>query len=139
MTTTRSAPAATGSVDGIVRGLAAAGVLMSADVHLALYFSGFSSIPTVGPLFVVNAVAGLVIGVGMLAWRHWLAAFLAFGFNLVTLAAFYLSISVGLFGFRESATGAQQLIAEIAEIIGLVGAAVLLVLHWQRSRARSRA
>jgi hypothetical protein len=132
MTTTTTA-------DGIVRGLTAAGVLLSADVHLALYFGGFGSVPTIGTLFLVNAVAGLVIGAGMLVWRHWLAAFFALGFNAATLAGFYLSVAVGLFGFRETATGTQQLIAEVAEIVGLVGAAILLWMHWQRSRALVRA
>jgi hypothetical protein len=139
MTTTRSLPTAIGGTDGIVRGLTAAGVLMSADVHLALYFGGFGTVPTIGTLFLVNAVAGLVIGAGILVWRHWLAAFFAFGFNAVTLAAFYLSVAVGLFGFRETAGGTQQVIAEVAEIVGLVGAAILLGLHWQRSRALVRA
>src|SRR5882672_4583630 len=135
MTTTRPTPTGVGTVDGrvdgIVRGFTAAGVLMSADVHLALYYGGFASVAVIGPLFLVNAVAGLVIGVGMLAWRHWLSAFFALGFNAATLAGFYLSVAVGLFGFRETAGGTQQIIAEVAEIVGLVGAAILLGMRWQ--------
>ncbi|GAA1685522.1 hypothetical protein GCM10009765_38500 [Fodinicola feengrottensis] len=132
-------PTGVGTTDGIVRGLTAAGVLMSADVHLALYFGGFGSIPVIGLLFMVNAIAGLLIGVGVVAVRHWVVAFLALGFSVATLAGFYLSVAVGLFGFRETLTGTQQVMAEVAEIVGLIGAAVLLGTQWRRSRALVRA
>src|SRR4051812_39322979 len=56
------------------RGLAAAGVLLAAVVHLDLWVQGFSSIATIGPLFMLDFVAGMIIGVGVLVWRHWLPA-----------------------------------------------------------------
>ncbi|WP_163507443.1 hypothetical protein [Fodinicola acaciae] len=139
MTRTRAESAAFHTADNVVRGVTVAAVLMSADVHLALYFAGFAGIPAVGPLFVVNAVAGLVIGVAMLVWRHWLPAFIAFGFNAVSLVALYVSTTVGLFGFRETGAGSQETISVVAEVIGLVGALALLVLRWQRARALVRA
>ena len=56
------------------RGLAAAGVLLSAVVHLDLWEQGFRDIRTIGPLFLLNVVAGLDIGVVLLVWRCWVPA-----------------------------------------------------------------
>lgn len=58
----------------LARGMAAAGVLLSAAVHLDLWdLQDFRQIDTIGPLFMVNVVAGLVVGVAVVVWRHWLA------------------------------------------------------------------
>ena len=73
------------------RGLAAAGVFLSAVVHLELWDEGYRSIPTIGPLFMLNFVAGMIIGVGVLVWRHWLPALAAVGFGAATVVAFWLA------------------------------------------------
>ena len=108
------------------RALAAAGVLLSADVHLVLYFQGFSDIHIIGPSFLLNAVAGLVIGVAVLVWQHWIPLLLAIGFGVATLGAFYVSATVGLFGLHETFGGNQQVLAEVAEWVAIVGAATAL-------------
>lgn len=74
------------------------GLLGSAWIHYDLWqFQDFSDISVVGPLFLVNVVAGVVIAIAVLAWRHWLPALLAVGFGAVTLAAFLLSLRQGGF------------------------------------------
>jgi hypothetical protein len=50
------------------------------------------------------------------SWRHRLPALAAVAFGAATLTAFWLSVKVGLFGFRESATGSAQVLAEGAAI-----------------------
>lgn len=91
-----------------LRGLTAAGVLLSAVVHLQLWVDGMRSVEIVGPAFMLNAVGGLALGIGILVWRHWLPLLAAIGFALSTLAAFVLSVTVGLFGVQEVATGVPQ-------------------------------
>lgn len=103
------------------RGLASAGVLLSADVHLVLYFQGFSDIKIIGPSFLLNAVGGLVIGLALLLWRHWLPLLAAIGFGIATLTAFYISATVGLFGVHETFGGNQQIVAEVAEWVAIIG------------------
>src|SRR6266496_1446572 len=102
----------------IARGLAVAGVLLSADVHLDLWYAqGFRHIATIGPLFLLNAVSGELIGLVVLSWSHWLPALAAAGFGAGTLVAFYLSVSVGLFGLHEVASGQPQVLAQVAEYV----------------------
>lgn len=107
----------------ILRGLTAAGLLLSADIHLVLYVQGYDDIDVVGPLFLLNAVAGLALGLAVMVWRHWLPLFGAAGFAALTLAAFYLSTTVGFFSVNETVGGTQQVLAAVAEWIALVGAA----------------
>jgi hypothetical protein len=119
----------TSTID-VFRGLAAGGVLLSAVVHLDLWdVERFRLIPTIGPLFLLNAIAGLVIAIVVLVWRHWLPALAAAGFGAATVLAFWISVIHGLFGFKEVATGSSQLLAEVAEYVavlfGLLAAAGL--------------
>jgi len=118
----------------VSRGLAAAGVLLSAAVHLDLWdLQRFRDIPTIGPMFLLNVLAGLAIGVLVPAWRHWLPALAAAGFGAATVLAFWISVMHGLFGLKETATGSSQVLAEVAEYVavlfGLMAAAGLLRLR----------
>ena len=70
----------------IVRLITAAAVLVSAGVHFKLWLD-YKSLDVVGPAFMVNAVAGVVIAVLLVAWKSWLAPLLAVGFGIATLAA----------------------------------------------------
>lgn len=114
----------------LCRALAAAGALLSAVVHLDLYdVGGFSEIKTIGALFLLDVVAGLVLGVAVLVWRHWLTALLAAGFGAATVIAFWISVVHGLFGVKEVATGSFEVLAAVAEYVavlfGLVAAGEL--------------
>jgi hypothetical protein len=119
----------------VLRGLTAAGLLLSADVHLVLYLGGYEDIVVVGPLFLLNAVSGLALGLLVLMWRHWLPLLGAIGFGALTLAAFYVSTTVGFFGVRETVGGTQQVLAAAAEWVVVVAGALALVVERRRSRA----
>ena len=119
----------------VLRGLTAAGLLLSADVHLVLFVEGYRDIDVVGPLFALNAVAGLVLGLLVLVWRHWLPLLGAVGFGALTLAAFYLSTTVGFFGVNETVGGTQQVLAAVSEWVVVVAGTLALVVERRRSRA----
>lgn len=120
---------------GIGRGLAAAGVLMSADVHLVLYLDGgFSSIPVVGTAFLLNAVGGLVIGLAVLLWRIPVTALLAIAFGVATLTAYYISAIGTLFGVHETWGGTQVILAEVAEWVAIAGGLLALVVERRPAR-----
>ena len=117
-----------------MRVLAATAVLVSAAVHLYLWFDGYREIEVVGPAFLLNAVGGAVIAVLLLVRRHWLPALLAVGFGVSTLAAFVISATVGLFGVEESWTGWAVWTAAVSEIVAVM-AGILLLLELRRSRS----
>lgn len=111
---------------GGLRGLVAAAALLSAYVHLELYVDGMR-MPVIGPLFLLNAGGGLVIGLAVLFWRHWLPMLGALGFGVATLGAFLLSATVGLFGLHEQLVGLAQIAAGVSEIVCVAGAAGWLI------------
>ncbi|HEU4567376.1 MAG TPA: hypothetical protein VFR99_05020 [Marmoricola sp.] len=119
-----------------LRGLSAAGVLLSGVVHLDVWFSGVRDFSVLGPLFLLNFAGGMVIGVGMLAWRHWLPAFLAAGYAATTLVFFYISVVHGLFGVQESLGGWQEVMAQVSELaalaFGLSVVAISATVRWPR-------
>ena len=110
-----------------MRLLAAAAVLVSAAVHLYLWFDGMREADVVGPAFMLNAVGGAVIALLLVGWRHWIPPFLALGFGLSTLTAFVIAASVGLFGVEESWTGWAVWTAAVAEIVAIVTGGLLLL------------
>lgn len=112
---------------GGLRGLIGASVLVSAYIHVELYAEGMAQTPVIGPLFLLNAVGGLVIGLAVLFWRHWLPVLGALGFGALTLGAYLMAVTVGLFGLREQVAGLPAIAAGVAEIVTIAGAAVWFI------------
>jgi hypothetical protein len=110
-----------------MRMVAAAAVLVSAAVHLYLWLDGARTDDFLGPAFMLNAVSGVAIAALLLAWRHWVPAFLAVGFGLSTLGAFVLAATVGLFGVTESWTGWAVWTAAASELVAIAAGGALLL------------
>jgi hypothetical protein len=110
-----------------MRLLAAVAVLVSAAVHLYLYFDVFSSEPVVGPAFLLNAFGGTAIAVLLVVWRHWLPPLLSIGFGVSTLTAFVIATTVGLFGVHEHWTGWAVWTAAAAEVVAVAAGAAVLI------------
>jgi hypothetical protein len=109
-----------------MRILTAAGVLVSAFVHLWLWIDGFRHIHVIGPAFMVNASAGIVITILLLRWNSWIPLFLAVGFGASTLGAFILSTTVGLFGTNEVWSGGWVMAAALSEVVAILAGLVAL-------------
>ena len=110
-----------------MRILAAAAVLVSAAIHLKLWFDVFRHTDVVGPAFMVNAVGGAVIAVLLVTWRHWIPLVLAVGFGVATLGAFIIAATVGLYGVHENWTGWEVWTAAAAEVVAIVAAGTILL------------
>ncbi len=117
----------------LVRALGATLLAVTGWIHLHLYLDGYRTIPTVGRLFLLNAVCAAIATLALLTVRRrWLLAVAVAGGLLEagTLGGLVLSLTVGLFGFTESFR-APLLAASIAvEGIGsllLLGFAALTV------------
>jgi hypothetical protein len=103
-----------------IRLIAAVAALVSAAVHLGMWFNGVRDEPGIGPLFLLNAVAGVVIAVLLVTWKHWVPFFLVLGLGASTLGAFTISATVGLFGLHEHWTGNLVWTATVAEVVAIV-------------------
>ena len=110
-----------------IRVVGAAAVLVSAAVHLWLWFEGFRDLHIIGPAFLLNAVGGAVIAVLLLTWRSWVPGLLTAGFGVSTLGAFILATTVGLFGLNEHWVGWNVWTAAAAEVIAIAAGALVLV------------
>ena len=121
-----------------MRMLAAAAVLVSAAVHLYLWFDVFRHTDVVGPAFMLNAVGGTVIAVLLVTWRHWVPLVLAVGFGASTLGAFLIAVSVGLFGVHEHWTGWAVWTAAASEVVAIVVAGTVLLQDYLLRPARQR-
>ena len=103
----------------LVGALAAA---ISAVIHLYLWLDGVKDQGTVGALFVVNVVAGAVIAVLLLRWRHWIPLFLLAGFGATTFGAFLIAVNGSLFGIHTSWSW-YAWVAAASEVVAVLSAA----------------
>jgi len=120
-----------------LRVIVAAAVLVSGAVHLRLWADGFRDISVIGPLFLLNAVAALVIAGAVLRWRGWPPLLLAVGFAASTLGAFVISATVGLFGVHEVWNGGYVITANVSELVALVAGSWALYAEGWAVKARS--
>jgi hypothetical protein len=104
-------------------------LLAIAGIHLFLVFDGVGG--TLGVLFILNAIAGIVLAIGMLALHGRLltvATVLSLLFTIASLLALLLALTVGLFGITETWTFTLVPETVVVDAIGVVVLAVTTVL-----------
>jgi hypothetical protein len=127
-----------GSNQGVVRVmrvLSAILLLATGGIHLFLVFDGVGGL--LGVLFILNAVAAIVLAIATLVLRGRLLApvtGLGLLFMIASLLALLLALTVGLFGIRE--TWDFTLVPEtvIVEAIGIVVLAITTAVVVRRPR-----
>ena len=119
-------------------------LIATAAIHLDLYLTGYRTIPTIGWLFLLQAIAAFVLGLAVLAipsrlvTPSRLAAAAGAGFALATLGGYLLSVWTGLFGFKEVRTGAG-IAAGLVEVAAFVVLAALALAPAPAKAAADRA
>ena len=146
--TGRSGPGCTGSRatwQRIGLRLAGAGLLaVTGAIHLDLYLTGYRSIPVIGPLFLLQVIAAFGLAAAVLVSGSRLAALAGAGFVLSVLGGYLLSVSIGLFGFKEIRTTAG-IVAGLIEVAAFAALAMLALSpaaagrHWPGRLARLQA
>jgi hypothetical protein len=122
------------------RGLGALAVLAVGAIHLQQYEVLYSTVPTIGTLFVLNFAGATAIGLGLLAplerllGSRWGAAALGLlavaGIGLAATSLVFLTIAehTPLFGFLEPGYHPDAILASrIAEAVSIVSLAGFLV------------
>ena len=99
----------------------AALLVASGAIHLDLYLTGYNSIPTIGPLFLLQIIAAFVLAIAIPLTGYRLAYAAGAAFAIGTLGGYLLSLKIGLFGFTEVRTTAGI----VAALIDVAAFAVL--------------
>jgi hypothetical protein len=121
----------------VLAGIGAAFLVWSAVIHLELWSDGYKDISVIGPLFLVQAIACIVVAVAIVALR-WLALLAAGAVaGAATAVGLLLSVYVGLFGYTESLSvpyATLSLAVEFtAAFVLLVAAGLLALVRTARS------
>ena len=76
----------------------------SGVLHLYLWGKqyGYRDIPTIGPLFLIQGIAAVLIGLIVIASRQVGVLLVAVALLVASVIALVLAIEVGLFGFKDS-------------------------------------
>jgi hypothetical protein len=121
-----------GMIWPVVRRLGALSLLVVGSVHLQEYSDGYSAIPTIGTLFMLNFVASMVMGIGLLLpvelllprWRTALVTLLALGgvgLSAISLVMLWIAERRPLFGFMEPGYDPEMIQrARISEVVTVV-------------------
>jgi hypothetical protein len=107
---------------GLVAGSAL--LVSSGAIHLRLWAMGYRSIPTIGPLFLLQGIAGALLGLVLLLWRRLLVVVAGAGFMVATVSGLLISVKFGLFGFMDTLAAPY---AGLSVVLESVGAAVLTI------------
>ena len=101
----------------------AACTVYSGYVHLYLWGRQpypYRDIPTIGPLFLVQGVAAIIIGLMIIVSRRLGALLVGAGLLVVSVAALVIDVEVGMFGFKDSWAVPYATSTLYEEIVGAV-------------------
>jgi hypothetical protein len=116
----------------VIRWLGAVAVIGVGAVHLQQYLGPYQAVPTIGPLFLLNAIGAAGVAVGLLLpLERWiggrrgeiavgLLALGGVGIGLGSLVALYVAETSTLFGFSEGPIDTAIWIAIVSEAAALI-------------------
>jgi hypothetical protein len=121
------------------RWLGAVAVLATGVAHIEQYaVDNYSTVPTIGTLFLLNFVASIVIAIGLIAplrrvagrYTDLVRAVIAIGgigLAVLSLAGLFVSETTGLFGFVEHGYRMAIVVAIVVEVAAIVFLVAFLV------------
>jgi hypothetical protein len=116
----------------VMRRVGAVAVLVVGAVHLQQYLGDYHAIPTIGPLFLLNAIGSVLVAVGLIVpVERWIrgrrgdiaVGLLAFGgvtIGLGSLIGLYIAETSTLFGFSEGTFETVMWFAVVSEAAAVV-------------------
>jgi hypothetical protein len=133
-----------------MRYLGALALLVVGGVHLQQYLAGYSAVPTIGALFVLNAIGAALVAAGLLIpiqrrlsgrQAHVaIGALSAVGVMIAVgaLIALFVSESQPLFGFMEDGYSTPIVIAIAAEALTTILLVPVAATHLQKAASGDR-
>jgi len=131
----------------IMRRVGVLAILVTGAVHLQQYLGDYHSIPTIGPLFLLNAIGSGLVAVGLLLpVERWFSerrgeiavGLLALGgvaIGLGALISLYVAETSTLFGFSEGTLETVMWLAIVAEATAVFALGPVAVANLVRSSA----
>lgn len=126
----------------------AAMLIWSAWIHIYLWSNGYKDIRTIGPLFLAQGIACVLLAIPLVIWRALVLQVISAVTLIATAAGLLLSVNYGLFGLQESLKVPYTVQSLYVEFGGgavlLAGAAILALaspvikVQSNPSRAQSR-
>jgi hypothetical protein len=106
----------------ITLGLVVGSALLASSgaIHLRLWATGYRTIPTIGPLFLLQGIAGVLLAVLLVIWRRLLVVVAGAGFMVATVGGLLVSVNFGLFGFMDTFAAPYAGLSLVLEITGAV-------------------
>ena len=114
----------------------AAAVLMvvSGLIHVHLWNIAYRHVATLGPLFLVQAIAALVMALVLVVTRAVIVALACITLMLGTVVGFTLADTVGIFGFTLPAVTGWAYEALVTELLSALLLAALVRRAWRTAR-----
>jgi len=134
----------------MIRRAGAVAIVVVGAVHLQQYLGDYQAIPTIGPLFLLNAVGAGVIALGLLLpIERWLGArrgeiavgLVAVGGVAIALGALiglYIAETSTLFGFSEGTLETVMWVAIVSEAAAVVLLAPVAIVNLARASSGPR-
>jgi hypothetical protein len=118
----------------------AAAILMlcSGLIHIHLWDIAYRHVATLGPLFLVQAIAALVLAVVLVVVRAVVVALGCIVLMVGTVVGFILADTVGIFGFTLPAVTGWAYEALLSELVSALLLSLLVIRSW-RAEARDGA
>jgi hypothetical protein len=118
-------------------------IVYSGYIHLYLWGRQqypYRDIPTIGPLFLVQGIVAIIVGLLIVISRRVGALLVGAGLLVVSAAALVIDVEVGMFGFKDSWSVPYATDTLYEEIVGAVLLLVAAgVLGWAGGTGRSGA
>ncbi len=113
-----------------------AGLLITSGlIHLHFWNIAYRHVPTLGPLFLVQVIATLLIAVALVATRRLIVVAAAFLLMGGTIVGFILVRTVGLFNFKLNFTSGLAATVLVVEAVAMVMTAITAWVITRNARA----
>jgi hypothetical protein len=106
----------------------------SGEIHLQLWSDGYQDIAVIGPLFLIQGIGSIVVGIAVVIGRRLVLIAAGAVALAATAVGLLISVNFGLFGIRESLAVPYAKTSLVEEFVGaavLLAAAAILLL-WPR-------